>query len=69
MGEANRLLSGLWTLCGIAVAAMFAWAGFAGGFGAGPLIGIAGGVGIAIWQGRRIFVQTHHAEEVEDEWY
>lgn len=67
--EAKRLFAGMWALCGIAVAALFTWAGIVGGFGAGPLIGIAGGLGVAVWQGRRALGVQNHFEEDDGEWY
>ncbi|HHY67978.1 MAG TPA: hypothetical protein GX517_12440 [Alicyclobacillus sp.] len=69
--EPKRIFSGVWAVLGLALAAVCVWAGVVGGFGAGPIIGILGGIAFAVWQGRvALGMQGHHKdEEGEDEWY
>lgn len=70
MEKTKRVGAGLLALCGLGVAILFLYALVKGGFGAGPLIGIAVGVGVAIWQGRRALgIQGKREKEGEEEWF
>ncbi|GIM47677.1 hypothetical protein DNHGIG_32260 [Collibacillus ludicampi] len=66
----KKLSEGVLAVLGLVAVGIFIYAIKEGGFGIGPLIGIAVGAGTFIWQGKKLLNIQGKQDQGEDmEWY